>query len=67
MNANDYRICYCSSVLTCGNPFDFGAAAGIVQVSGAIGGNVYVCRRGSPCVVNIQGWRLTPFDRLKVI
>ena len=29
------QVCYCSSVLSCSNPYDFGGRAGTVTVSGA--------------------------------
>ena len=29
------EVCYCSSVLSCSNPYDFGGLAGTVMVSGA--------------------------------
>eukprot|EP00928_Gymnodinium_smaydae_P082592 TRINITY_DN6590_c1_g7_i1.p1 TRINITY_DN6590_c1_g7~~TRINITY_DN6590_c1_g7_i1.p1 ORF type:complete len:3710 (+),score=739.71 TRINITY_DN6590_c1_g7_i1:1163-11131(+) len=63
----DYKICYCSSVLPCINPFDFGGVAGSVQVSGADSDKVYVCRRGSPCTIMLEGWRMGPNDKLKII
>jgi len=63
----DYKVCYCSSILPCKNPYDFGGVAGSVQVSGADQTQVYVCKRAALCTINLKGWRLGPNDRLKVI
>ncbi|CAE7606132.1 agaA33 [Symbiodinium pilosum] len=64
--SGDYKVCYCSSVLSCANPYDFGGVAGTVMVSGART-QVYVCRRGSECLIELRGWRLGPNDRLKIV
>ncbi|CAE8585944.1 unnamed protein product, partial [Polarella glacialis] len=66
-SSGDYKICYCSSVLSCLNPYDYGGDAGNVQVAGADSSKVYICRRGSACAIYLQGWRQGPNDRLKII
>jgi hypothetical protein len=65
--AGDYKVCYCSAVLPCINPFDFGGNAGNVEVAGADHTQVYVCNRGRDCTILLQGWRLGPSDMLKII
>jgi hypothetical protein len=65
--SGDYKICYCSSVVSCSNPYDFGGIAGYLLVQGADATQVYVCRRMGDCTIELKGWRLTPSDRLKIV